>query len=97
MQVKSPTSSLSNAGTMFRRKSVPTSTSLSLITKNSLEQAEIILSSENTFALGHDGWPEKTMVDFTWEYRLRRSSTTATSELFGERAPNTIYKLGTSC
>src|SRR5580704_1857311 len=58
MHVTSPAFDSSRGGIVWRRKSGATLTSLSLMMKNSFDEAAIILSSEKTLALGQAGRPE---------------------------------------
>src|SRR5207247_7156629 len=63
--VTSPSLRSKRGGITLRRKSCSTRTSLSEITKKSLRERGIILSSVQTFALGHTGGPEDTMRHLT--------------------------------
>src|ERR1700758_2689198 len=64
-QVTRPTFESKSGGITWRRKSGLTTTSLSLMMKYEWLEAAIILSSENTLALGHVGGPERTTWLFT--------------------------------
>ncbi len=61
MQVTRPTLGSRRGGMVLRRKSGATRTSLSLMMKYERDEAAIILSSENTLALGQGGGPERIM------------------------------------
>src|SRR5450631_3878020 len=59
MQVTNPTLGSRSGGMVLRKKSGATRTSLSLMMKYERDEAAIILSSENTLALGQVGGPDR--------------------------------------
>src|SRR5215475_3705745 len=90
MHVTRPTFGSRSGGIVLRRKSGATRTSLSLITKYDRSVTAIIFCSENTFAFGQVGGPDKITRLLTWRNLAHTRAATASDAFSASREPKII-------